>query len=198
MADGDEKLDSHKHQRKKGGTPEWSETCIGFWSKTHKEIPSKENDDQRRCWGISILHLNKFANASKVKNIPTTGIEIVIREKDVTQDVNKRFKDIESTQEGKPEGDELKDPSDEATPKILEKVAENWGKRCHNIGARLVKYYNDPRSSTEILTDIKKSVTTGYQTTFRILSYCHPQEKAKQISNFISERLKNASKWWKE
>ncbi len=58
MAD-DDKLDSHKHRRKKAGTPEWSETCIGFWSKTYKEIPGKENEEQRRCRGISILHLNK-------------------------------------------------------------------------------------------------------------------------------------------
>ena len=58
MAD-DDKLDSHKHRRKKTGTPEWSETCIGFWSKTYKEIHGKENEEQRRCRGISILHLNK-------------------------------------------------------------------------------------------------------------------------------------------
>ena len=58
MAD-DDKLDSHKHRRKKAGTPEWSETCIGFWSKKHKEIPGKENEEQRRCRGISILHLNQ-------------------------------------------------------------------------------------------------------------------------------------------
>ena len=74
MAD-DDKLDSHKHRRKKAGTPEWSETCIGFWSKTYKEIPGKENEEQRRCRGISILHLNKVycmnvlrVNSVKVKN----------------------------------------------------------------------------------------------------------------------------------
>ena len=59
MADDDDKLDTHKHHRKKTGTPEWSETCIGFWSKTYKEIHGKENEEQRRCRGISILHLNK-------------------------------------------------------------------------------------------------------------------------------------------
>lgn len=55
---------------------------------------------------------------------------------------------IHSTQDGKVDGDKLKDQSDEMTPKILEQVVENWGKRCHNIGNRLVKYYHDPSSST--------------------------------------------------
>ena len=62
------------------------------------------------------------------------------------------------TQEGRPDEDKLKDQSDEATPKILGQVAENWGKRCHNVGNRLIKYYNDPSSSagkccTRILGD---------------------------------------------
>ena len=70
MAD-DDKLDSHKHRRKKAGRPEWSESCIGFWSKTYKEIPNKENEEHKRCRGISILHLNKvyhmkFLNLMKI------------------------------------------------------------------------------------------------------------------------------------
>jgi hypothetical protein len=122
-----------------------------------------------------------------------------------------------STQDGKLDGEKLKDQSDEVTPKILEKVAENWGKRCHNIGERLVKYYHNPSSSTgeccrhielshvhcftlqysysltsqflsfsEIVTDVKKSMSSGYDTTVRILSYCQPQEKAKQVEQYSS------------
>ena len=53
-----------------------------------------------------------------------------------------------SNHEGRVNGDKLKDQSDEMTPKILEQVAENWGKRCHNIGSTFVKYYHDPSSST--------------------------------------------------
>ena len=64
------------------------------------------------------------------------------------------------TQERKPDEDKLKDQSDEATPKILSQVAENWGKRCHNIGNRLVKYYHDPSTSTGKCYQVIPSVLT--------------------------------------
>ena len=56
----DDNLDSYKHRRKKPtGTPEWSETCIGIWTKQNKECSEKNQNEKKICRGISILHLNK-------------------------------------------------------------------------------------------------------------------------------------------
>lgn len=56
----DDNLDSHKHRRKKpAGTPEWTETCLGIWTKNNKGSSGVGEDVKRKCTGISILHLNK-------------------------------------------------------------------------------------------------------------------------------------------
>ena len=49
----------------------------------------------------------------------------------------------------KADGDKSQEShSDEATPKILKKVTENWENRWHDAGEKVKKYYHDPRSST--------------------------------------------------
>ncbi|XP_020626416.1 uncharacterized protein LOC110063762 [Orbicella faveolata] len=66
------------------GTPDWKETCIGVWSRSTKGRQVTEAEPDKICNGISFVVINKHTDLRKVKLSKTRGLQIVVRETEIT------------------------------------------------------------------------------------------------------------------
>ena len=51
--------DRNRRKRADSDVPEWKETCIGVWSKSEKGHQVTEDNNNRICYGISVVRISK-------------------------------------------------------------------------------------------------------------------------------------------
>jgi len=85
MADATPSTTNPQKTRKKGG--QWSETCIGLWTKSTL-FTKNEYKDISVCTGINLIKI-KNMEISAVQPTNTVGIQIILQDTDVPNDSNK-------------------------------------------------------------------------------------------------------------
>jgi len=187
--------------------PRWRETCIGVWSKSASRGHNvNEGEYDKICHGISLVRIyGKPTDPDNLKLNKTRGLQIIITIERTENDAPPQQKAHDHTyisvdrtetdsKEQKAE-DFNAEPHKDQVPNLTKRVMDIMMMKKTNVERNIEHYKNEGVKLTDICDGVSNTFSKCYETTTRLISYCHPVEKINQVCGFLANRIKNAKKW---
>lgn len=204
MADDD---DGNRRKANSNRTPDWNETCIGIWSRSTKGQHDNDGDHDKICNGISVVRIHgKPTDDSNIKLSKTRGLQIII-----TIDAEKhhpppkahdhtyiRVERVETDDKEQKSNNSDSDPEKEPIPSLTRRVMDVMLMKKTNMEKNVQHYKTNGIKLTDVWDGVCNTCSKAYESTARLISYCHPIEKVNQVFGFVTNRIKNAGKWTNE
>ncbi|KAM7439577.1 hypothetical protein ABFA07_011033 [Porites harrisoni] len=191
MADDDERSrrKANPGQNKK---PYWQETCIGVWTKSIKgHHVNSEADQDKICNGISVVRIyGKPTDDSSVKLSKTRGLQIIICIDSEHQHPPPKPHDHTYISVERVEADDNEektangetDPTKEQMPSLTRRVMDVMLMKKTNMEKNVEHFKSNGIKLTDVWDGVYGTCSKCYETTARLVSYCHPVEKVTQVS----------------
>lgn len=87
------------------------------------------------------------------------------------------------------------EPAKEEEPSLTRRVMDVMMMKKTNMEKNVEYYKSNGVKLTDIWDGVYNTCSKCYETTARLVSYCHPMEKINQVYGFVANRIKNAGKW---
>ncbi|KAK2556580.1 hypothetical protein P5673_021494 [Acropora cervicornis] len=162
--------------------PRWRETCIGVWSKSASRGHNvNEGEYDKICHGISLVRIyGKNDAPPQQKAHDHTYISV---DRTETDSKEQKAEDFNA------------EPHKDQVPNLTKRVMDIMMMKKTNVERNIEHYKNEGVKLTDICDGVSNTFSKCYETTTRLISYCHPVEKINQVCGFLTNRIKNAKKW---
>ncbi|XP_068753485.1 uncharacterized protein [Montipora capricornis] len=206
MADDDDKNGRKVNSDRGSRTPHWRETCIGIWSRSTKGHHVNDGEYDKICNGISVIRIHgKPTDSSNLKLSKTRGLQIIITIDRTENDAPTPHKphdhtyisvDREETDDNEQKAQDFDtEAQKDQVPNLTKRVMDIMLMKKTNLERNVEHYKNEGVKLTDIWDGVYNTCSKCYETTARLISYCHPVEKINQMCGFVANRIKNARKW---
>jgi len=186
-----EEKDTLSGPAEKTEAPNWSETCIGVWTRNVSNMDANSSEVDFVCTGINVIKVNDLDPAT-IKPSHTRGVQIML-----TSHEKSEMDSTSSRGQAASASSVTAKPQDQFSESfsLSEHFYNLYKQKKEKTEDRLFRYRQDPTEAKEIFYEAKEAGERYYETGKRIFTYLKPLEKLKQMQSFAGDHMKELGSW---